>query len=90
MLSFSRWLNSDPAPAMENTVEVYNGGAWVVIWKSAGAVADAAWKRVSFDATPFKNSMFRIRFGYSITQAGGPPVGSWNIDDVTIASTACK
>src|SRR5687768_15470836 len=35
-LSFWRWLNSDVAPNMVNTVEVYSAGNWITLWEDGG------------------------------------------------------
>ena len=36
-LNFWRWLNSDVAPNMVNTVEVYSAGNWITLWESGEA-----------------------------------------------------
>ena len=33
-VNFWRWLNSDAAPDMVNTVEVYNGSSWITLWEN--------------------------------------------------------
>lgn len=96
VLSYWRWLNSGPAPAMVSDVQVFNGGAWLTLWQNvddAGEgfpVSDGAWTRQVFDVTPYKDQQFRIRFGVTVNaDPGGPPpipVGSWNIDDVTLGN----
>ena len=39
-LEFWRWLNSDFAPDMVNTVEVYSGASWITLWTSGGITED--------------------------------------------------
>jgi hypothetical protein len=96
ILEYQRWLNSDYDPYMHNRVEVYNGLQWIVLWQtgSAPGIQDSppqglGWTFQQFDLTGYKNTAMRIRFGFDITQAGVFNVGSWNIDDVLVASGAC-
>jgi hypothetical protein len=85
-LDYWRFLNSDYDPFMINTVEVYNGSAWVVVWQSGAnpGVIDAAWTNVGYNLTAYKNASMRIRFGFTVGQSGAFIVSSWNIDDVVI------
>jgi hypothetical protein len=91
-LSFYRWLNSDYQPYMTNTVEVFNGSTWTVIFSTGGppSVADSSWTKQVFDVTPYKNASFRVRFGYSIGSGGVFTVSQWNVDDVTLSSSPCN
>jgi hypothetical protein len=99
MFSFYRWLNSDAPPFMTSDIEVWNGSQWVAVWTQPGftQIMDApvaggpGWNLNEFDLTPYRNAAMRIRFGMRI---GDPQVydfGSWNIDDVLVAScpSAC-
>jgi len=90
-LSFWRWLNSDYEPFMANTVEVWNGTAWVQVWATAGppAVTDNAWTFQSFDVSAYKNASFQVRFGFSIGSGGALQSSGWNLDDVRISSSGC-
>ncbi len=90
-LGFWRWLNSDYNPFMTNTVEVFDGSQWHVIWESGSSpgVQDQAWTLVSYELTPYKNANMQIRFGYLIGSTGVFTVSSWNIDDVVIANVIC-
>lgn len=88
-ISFYRWLNSDYPPFMTNTVEVYNGSSWVVIWSSAyPGPTDSGWVYQEFDVTPYKNANFRVRFSHRIESGGVYTVSSWNIDDFKIFGTS--
>jgi hypothetical protein len=91
IFGYYRWLNSDYDPYMHNVVEVYNGASWVTLWKSGGSpgIADNAWLYFSYDVTAHKNAAMKVRFGFDITNSGVFTVGSWNVDDVMIASVAC-
>ncbi|APR86315.1 BNR repeat domain protein [Minicystis rosea] len=89
MLGFYRWLNSDFAPYMTNVIEVWNGTAWIQIWKSSSTISDNQWVYVSHDITVYKNAAMQIRFGFDIGKTDVFTVSSWNIDDVQIASAAC-
>jgi len=89
-LSFARYLNSDDTPYMDNTIDVFDGQAWVNVWSSKGppAVQDDAWTNVSYDLTKYKNAALRVRFGYA--SANDPlMVAGWNVDDVIVANRAC-
>lgn len=90
VLSFYRWLNSDWDPWMKNTIQVFDGNAWVEIWASGDQpIQDDAWMYIEHDITQYKNVAMRIRFGVRVTQNGAFDVGSWNIDDVLVGAAAC-
>ena len=83
-VNFWRWLNSDAAPDMVNTVEVYNGADWITLWTGAGITEDE-WTYVSYDLTAYRGNAIRIRIGVSVGSAGAHVVSSWNIDDLSVA-----
>jgi len=95
VLSFYRWLNSDSTPYMTNIIEVYNGSTWIKVWQSgATGIYDSppngpGWGFYQFDVTAQKSANMRVRFGFNVGTSGSNIVGSWNIDDVVIASAAC-
>jgi hypothetical protein len=96
ILGFQRWLNSDYDPFMHNRVEVYNGSQWIVVWMSGPSpgIQDSppsglGWTFQQFDLTAYKNTAMKVRFGYDIGQSGVYTIGSWNLDDVLVASGAC-
>jgi hypothetical protein len=91
-LGFWRWLNSDYLPYMQNSVEVFNGSSWVVVWQSGSypAVQDAAWSQQSFDISAHANANLRVRFGHMVGSAGVFTVSSWNVDDVTVTKVTCN
>ena len=90
ILGFYRWLNSDFAPWMTNVIEVWTGTAWVQVWKSGNqAISDAQWTYVSHDLTAYKNAVMRVRFGFDVAQNQTYLCGSWNIDDLLVASVPC-
>lgn len=92
VLSFWRWLNTDVGTLMENRVEVFDG----MVWKTIDAVpamspiAEKIWTRHSYDVSDYKNPNLRVRIGHKVVNAMNlHKVGSWNIDDVTLASVDC-
>lgn len=91
-LDFQRWLNSDYKPYMRNTIEVWTGGEWKLVWQSGGppAIQDAAWTRVTHDLTAHKSAAMKVRFGFEVQNTQGFTVAGWNIDDVVIANNICK
>jgi hypothetical protein len=91
-LQFWRWLNSDYVPYMTNSVEVFDGFTWVTLWLSEGSpgVTDFGWTPQSFDVTAFKNSQFRVRFGFNVGSSSVYSVSSWNIDDVRLVDAGCS
>lgn len=96
ILGYYRWLNSDHEPYMGNRVEVYNGSQWIVLWKSGpfpgiqdSPPAGPGWTYLSHDVTSYKSAGMKVRFGFSVEQIGAIPAGSWNLDDVLVASAAC-
>ena len=82
-LQFWRWLNSDFAPDMVNTVEVYSGGEWIPIWTSGGITEDH-WTEQGFNLTQYRSPELRFRIGVSVGLPGAHVVSSWNIDDVAV------
>jgi hypothetical protein len=66
-LEFWRWLNSDLAPYMVNTVEVStnNGSTWAVLWQTASQYKDNSWQYQAIDVTAYKSTQFKVRFGVS-------------------------
>ena len=96
VFSFWRWLNSDYDPYMHNVVEVYNGQSWTQLWISGGppGVQDSppggsGWTYIQYNVTQWKNASMRVRFGFDIQSGGVYTIGSWNVDDVLIASQGC-
>jgi PKD domain-containing protein len=87
-LEFWRWLNSDYTPYMQNSVEVFDGTQWVVVWQSAGSpgVQDAAWTQQALDISAYANAALQVRFGFNVGNVGVFTVSSWNLDDVTIVA----
>lgn len=94
MLDYWRWLNSDWYAWMVNSVEVYNGAAWVAVWSephvyvmgaASETILDAAWTNVTYDLTAYRNPNMRIRFGFK-TQVDIDSwlMSSWNLDDVVV------
>lgn len=95
VLSFWRWLVSDWAPYMHNTVEVWDGTAWVPLWTSdvEPAIDDTppggnGWTLISYDLTSYANPSMAVRFGFDIAQLPAYAVGSWSIDDVEVVDQA--
>ncbi len=87
-LEFWRWLNSDAAAYMVNTVDAYNGAAWSNIWTSGTpGDADAAWNKQTYDVTAQKNAAFKFRFGFKVTSNAVAKVSGWNLDDVAVTNT---
>jgi hypothetical protein len=96
IFGYYRWLNSDYEPYMTNWVEVWNGTGWKLLWKSGQppGVQDSpptgqGWTYVQHDVTAHKNAAMRVRFGMSIGSSGVFAIGSWNVDDVLVASAPC-
>jgi hypothetical protein len=91
-LEFWRWLNSDYTPYMQNSIDVWNGSAWVNVWMSgpSPAIADSAWTKFTHDLTAHKNAALKVRFGYTVLQSGVYLTSSWNLDDVVIANQSCN
>jgi len=90
LLSFQRWLRTDYTPYMNSVVQVFNGAAWYTIWQNgAASVTDAAWNKVTYDISNYKNANMRIRWGFNVGSQGSAARGSWNIDDVQVIAGVC-
>ncbi|AKT42970.1 lysyl oxidase family protein [Chondromyces crocatus] len=95
ILGFYRWLNSDALPYMSNTIDVWNGAAWINVWSSNQTIVDAppsgpGWNFRQHDLTPYKNAAMKIRFGFMVASAAQLyNIGSWTLDDVLVASSPC-
>jgi hypothetical protein len=90
-LSFYRWLNSDYTSFMNNTVEVFDGATWQLLWQSGPPpnVEDASWNQQSYDIGAYKNTQMQLRFGYTIGSSGVYTCSGWNLDDVSISNVVC-
>jgi len=91
MLDFWRWLNTDYYEWMSNSIEVYDGSTWVVVWQKPAStsdpnIVDSAWTNITHDLTVHKNANMRIRFGFEIglVDTASWIMSSWNIDDVVV------
>jgi hypothetical protein len=92
IFEYWRWLNSDYLPYMQHVIEVFNGATWVQVFTTptSSTTTDAAWTKFTYDLSAYKNAAMQIRFGFMIGQTSGTyTVGSWNVDDVLVASAAC-
>jgi hypothetical protein len=90
-LTFYRWLNSDEPAYMVSTVDVFDGTAWKNLYTNppSALVTDAAWTKVEYDVTTYKNAAFRVRFGFASTSTKVYAMSSWNVDDVTLSTASC-
>jgi hypothetical protein len=86
-----KWLNNDNMPHMNNSLEVYDGSAWIVLWQSgSNDYTMSSWNKYIDDVSIYENAAFRIRFGVEVGSQGADVVSSWNIDDVRLVpSTSC-
>lgn len=92
VLELWRWIHSDEAPYMHNTIEVFDGAQWVVVWSSTLTLADGpptgdGWILMSYDISAYANLAMQVRFGFDVATAGAFSVSSWNIDDVRVVQT---
>ena len=88
---FERWLNSDYSPFMDNTVEVWDGTQWVLLWSSdINQISDMTWQSQLYDVGAYANSQMQVRFGFNIGQIGVYECSSWNVDDVRFANVICS
>ena len=84
VFEYARWLNSDYAPYMENTVDLFDGSRWRTLWSSGDrATTDGFWTPEKFYIDSYKSASTQIRFGIKVGR-GGYTVSSWNIDDVRL------
>jgi hypothetical protein len=92
-LTFYRWLNTDRPAWMLSTVDVFDGSVWQPVYTNANGsstlATDSAWGKFEYDVTAFKNSVFRVRFGYAVLRVDAYAMSSWNVDDVTVSSGSC-
>lgn len=103
-LTFWRWLNTDDKSYTTDTVEVFKGGTWTVLWTNVASTGcsditpnqiDAAWTRQEFDVTTYKNAAFQVRFGHA-TATMCPQnylpwiMSGWNVDDLSLSGATCN
>ena len=88
-----RHLHADYPPYLSSHVDVSSdGGAhWAPLYAvlSGQNQNDVAWNQVSFDVTAQKSATMQFRFCHSVGSGGIFNGGGWNIDDVTLATSAC-
>jgi hypothetical protein len=72
---------------MDETVDLWDGAAWVNVFSLAGTVQDLDWTELVIDISGYTNSDFQIRFGHTVNSAlpVGPAEPSWSVDDVSVA-----
>jgi hypothetical protein len=94
-LSYYRHLHTDYPGYFYNRVEVSadGGSTWNEVYSVPPSQTqnDTDWTFASFDVTAFKSATFQVRFCHEINNPPGTLYegGGWNLDDVTIASSAC-
>jgi hypothetical protein len=89
-LTFWRWLNSDSASYMVSTVDVFDGNTWVNLYANPNSlVTDGSWSRQTYDVTAYASAAMRVRFGYSSVSTKVYVMSDWNVDDVSITTSAC-
>jgi hypothetical protein len=91
-MTYYRDLYSDYTPYMKNTLEVFNGSTWVMLFETFGPpeVNDANWTYFAYDVSAHANADMRFRWCYNIQSGGVFDRGSWNVDDVTVSLTECN
>jgi hypothetical protein len=91
-LTFRRWLRTDFPPYMTTVIEVYNGTAWVVVWKNPDFtyILDTAWQKLSYNLTMYKNANMQVRWGFNVGTSFASSLGQWNVDDVQITDALCN
>jgi hypothetical protein len=79
---------------MTSTVDVFDGTVWVHVYTnpsgSGTLVTDAAWTKQQFDVTAHRSATFRVRFGYAVLSTSVYSMSCWNVDDVSVSSSACR
>jgi hypothetical protein len=91
-MTYYRDLWSDYTPFMKNTLEVYNGASWVMLFETLGPpeVNDSEWIYFAYNVSAYANPDMRFRWCYDIQSLGVFQRGSWNVDDVTVALSECN
>ncbi len=90
--SYYRHLHTDYPGFVYSTVDVSaDGVSWNNLYSQTSPAAnDQSWQFTSFDVTAYKSATMRVRFCHEVgTFSGAWAGGGWNVDDVTIASSAC-
>jgi hypothetical protein len=86
-LRFMRWLNSDYAPYVSNTIEVSTDGtSWSLVWQNGSSeIAESSWSEQVYDISSVANGepTVYVRWGY-LVGSGAWAYSGWNIDDVEI------
>ena len=92
-LEFWRFLNSDLPSYQDETIDVFDGNAWVNVWTQSTQTTDTVWTHVSYDITAYKNANMKVRFGQNVAEMDPALVyieSSWNVDDVVVANAVCN
>jgi len=91
-VSFARWLNTALTVFVYDTIEVFDGSQWVLLWHNSGGgvqfFADD-WKTFQYDITAHRSAGTRLRFGFQGVASVFPLIASWNVDDVIISNQSC-
>jgi hypothetical protein len=86
-LHFERWLNSDYAPYVSQSVAISSDGMnWTTIWSNGtSAVTDEAWRSEVYDISAHADgSVIYLRWRHQVAQGGAWAYSGWNLDDIEI------
>jgi hypothetical protein len=91
-MTYYRDLYSDYTPYMKNTLEVYNGSSWVILFETLGSpgVNDLDWTYFGYNVSAYSNAAMQFRWCYNIQSGGVFARGSWTVDDVTVSASECN
>jgi len=90
-LRFWRWLNSDEALYVSNSIDYSadGGTTWKKIWeyKDRGPVSDTVWTYCEYRLGPDADDKDKVyvRWAYKVLRPDAYPATGWNIDDVEIS-----
>ncbi len=87
-LTFTQWLNVEAYGSDEATVEVSNGGDWVVVWQNSPDqdTIMTGFQTVTVDISQVTDNQSAVRIRFRLVSNGSIEYGGWNLSSVKLTS----
>ncbi len=89
-LTFNAWLDIQANKFDQATVEVSNGGDWVVVWQNSAEddTLDTAFSETTVDISAVADNESAVQVRFGLISDGSVEFGGWNINAVAINASA--
>lgn len=89
-LTFGHWLDIQANKFDQATVEVSNGGDWVVVWQNSAEddTLETSFSDTTVDISPVADNESAVQVRFGLVSDGSIEFGGWNINSVVINAAA--